>query len=174
MEQSLPKKREYILYAPVTKEQNELYQSILDHDIRAFLENKHLSKASSTGTLTPRKRKSESPDEEDDDSTVATPRTRSGLSSTAMSRSSSSRSMRKRARTSYREMTDSEWYEAMEQAEKTQFKDEYSPSPEVQKLTTTSNPFLTKDVNCREILWKPQSTKHDYATSKSCESPVSV
>ena len=138
MEHSLPKKREYILYAPVTHEQNELYQSILDHDIRSFLENKHLSKASSTGTLTPRKRKSESPDEEDDESSVATPVTRSGLSSTAMSRSSSSRSMRKRPRTSYREMTDSEWYEAMEQAEKEQFKDTYTPSPEVLKLSTTS------------------------------------
>jgi hypothetical protein len=35
-------------------------------------------------------------------------------------------------------MTDSEWYEAMEKAEKEQFKDTYTPSPEVQKLSTTS------------------------------------
>lgn len=177
VEHSLPKKREYILYAPVTHEQNELYQSILEHDIRSFLENKHLSKASSTGTSTPRKRKSESPDEEDDDfSTVATPRTRSGLSSTVMSRSSSSRSMRKRPRTSYREMTDSEWYEAMEQAEKTQFKDDYTPSPEVQKLTSTSKSpsRLRAIITCRKILGKPQPTKYDYATSKGGESPVFV
>ena len=46
--------------------------------------------------------------------------------------------MRKRPRTSYREMTDSEWYEAMARAEKEQFKDDYTPSPEVLKLAGTS------------------------------------
>jgi ATP-dependent DNA helicase len=34
-------------------------------------------------------------------------------------------------------MTDSEWYAAMERAEKEQFKEGYSPSPEVQKLTAS-------------------------------------
>jgi len=120
-------------------EQNELYQSILDKDIRAFLENKHLSRASS-GAVTPRKRKSESPDEDEGETSAAsTPRTRSGAS-TPMSRSSSMRSVRKKQRTSYREMTDSEWYSAMEKAEKTQFKDDYTPSPEVIKL---QNPTRT-------------------------------
>jgi hypothetical protein len=118
-------------------EQNELYQSILDRDIRSFLENKHLSRAS-PGTVTPRKRKSESPDE--DESPVSTPKTRSGAS-TPMSRSSSTRSTRKKQRTNYREMTDSEWYEAMERAEKEQFKDDYVPSPEVERLTTRDSPI---------------------------------
>ena len=123
VEHSLPKKREYILYAPLTVEQNELYQSILDRDIHSFLENKHLARVTSSGTVTPRKRKSESPDEDTEVSTNSTPRTRSGTS-TPMSRSSSMRSTRKKQRTSYREMTDSEWYEAMEKAEKEQFNDE--------------------------------------------------
>ena len=134
VEHSLPKKREYILYAPSTVEQNLLCQSILDRDIRSFLENKHLSKASSSGTVTPRKRKSESPDD-DEESTISTPRTASGTS-TPMSRSSSTRSTRKKQRTSYREMTDHEWFTAMEKAEKEQFKYEYTPSPEVAKLST--------------------------------------
>lgn len=142
MEHSLPKKREYILYAPLTAEQNELYQSILEKDIRAFLENKHLSRATS-GTVTPRKRKSESPDDVDEDtSAVSTPRTRSGASTPNMSRSSSIRSTRKKQRTSYREMTDSEWYSAMEKAEKEQFSDDYTPSPEVLKLTSSTRTFL--------------------------------
>lgn len=139
VEHSLPKKREYILYAPLTVQQNELYQSILDKDIRSFLENKHLSRASS-GIATPRKRKSESP-EEDEESTNSTPRTGSGTA-TPMSRSSSMRSTRKKQRTSYREMTDDEWYEAMAKAEKEQFKDYYIPSPEVQKLSTRTFPLL--------------------------------
>ena len=121
-------------------EQNEIYQSILDRDIRTYLENKHLSKASS-GTITPLKR---SPEEEDDDeSIVTTPRTRSGTG-TPMSRDSSQRSSgRKKQRTSYREMTDSEWYEAMQKAERNQFKDNYTPSPEVLKLNTTRISPLT-------------------------------
>jgi ATP-dependent DNA helicase len=135
VEHSLPKKREYILYAPSTVEQNALYQSILDRDIRSFLENKHLSKASSSGTVTPRKRKSESPDDDDEDSIISTPQTRSGAS-TPMSRGSSTRSIRKKQRTSYREMTDHEWFTAMEKAEKEQFKDEYTPFPEVAKIST--------------------------------------
>lgn len=142
VEHSLPKKREYILYAPLTVEQNELYQSILDKDIRAFLENKHLSRATS-GTVTPRKRKSESPDEEEETSTATSPRTRSQVSTPNMSRSSSMRSVRKKQRTSYREMTDSEWYSAMEKAEKEQFNEDYTPSPEVLKLTSTRNPALS-------------------------------
>jgi len=142
VEQSLPKKREYILYAPLTVEQNELYQSILDKDIRAFLENKHLSRATS-GTVTPRKRRSESPDEEEETSAATSPRTRSQGSAPNMSRSSSMRSMRKRQRTSYREMTDSEWYSAMEKAEKEQFNDDYTPSPEVVKLTSTRTTILS-------------------------------
>jgi hypothetical protein len=174
VEHSLPKKREYILYAPLTEEQSELYQSILDKDIHRFLENKHLSKASSTGTLTPRKRKSESPDE-DDESGRSTPTTRSGLS-TPMSRTSSSRSMRKRLKTSYREMTDAQWFEAMEKAEKEQFKDDYTPSPEVQKLTSTTRisqiPFLTVDT--RKIFRQSKFTKYDYATSKSSESSIFI
>lgn len=49
----LPKKREYVLYAPMTKEQTDLYNSINDRkaDTRAFLENKlmeHLTGSTST------------------------------------------------------------------------------------------------------------------------------
>ena len=46
------------------------------------------------------------------------------------------RGTRKRQRTSYREMTDNEWFTAMEKAEKEQFKDDYTPSSEVTKLST--------------------------------------
>jgi len=134
VEQSLPKKREYILYAPLTVEQNELYQSILDNDVRNFLENKHLSRAGTTsGSVTPqRKRKSASPTE-DENEEGSTGRTTG--SSTPLSLGG--RRTRKKPRMSYREMTDQEWYSAMEKAEKEQFKDEYIPSPEVLKLTSS-------------------------------------
>src|SRR5437764_12481834 len=40
-------------------------------------------------------------------------------------------------------MTDSEWYSAMEKAEKKQFNDDYTPSPEVLKLTSTRTTALS-------------------------------
>jgi ATP-dependent DNA helicase len=148
VEHSLPKKREYILYAPLTFEQNELYQSILDKDVWNFLENKHLSRASTFGSVTPRKRTSESiGDEAEEDGVLSeeetTPQAGSG-SLTPMSLSG--RSTRKKARLSYREITDAEWYLAMEKAEKDQFKDDYTPSPEVLRLAssrTPSSPYPT-------------------------------
>ncbi|KAM0274282.1 hypothetical protein ACHAQH_007989 [Verticillium albo-atrum] len=46
----LPKKREYILYAPMTKEQTDLYNAISDKntDSRAFLENKVIASLEAT------------------------------------------------------------------------------------------------------------------------------
>src|SRR4051812_18390621 len=45
----LPKKREYVLYAPMTKEQTDLYNVINDKNIdtRAFLENKVVERLTS-------------------------------------------------------------------------------------------------------------------------------
>lgn len=50
----LPKKREYILYAPMTKEQTDLYNAITDRntDTRAYLENKVVERLTGT-TNTP-------------------------------------------------------------------------------------------------------------------------
>ncbi|RMZ90822.1 hypothetical protein DV736_g1955, partial [Chaetothyriales sp. CBS 134916] len=66
VESSLPKKREYILYAPLTSEQKELYREILAGTSRAYLEDKAAEriesrsaslkrKANSSGRSTPGK-----------------------------------------------------------------------------------------------------------------------
>lgn len=47
VETNLPKKREYILYAPLTTEQKELYRKIKDNDIRAYLEEKAMERLDS-------------------------------------------------------------------------------------------------------------------------------
>ncbi|OAA66562.1 snf2 family helicase ATPase [Niveomyces insectorum RCEF 264] len=51
----LPKKREYILYAPMTKEQTDLYNAINDKnvDTRAYLENKVVEHILSSAASTP-------------------------------------------------------------------------------------------------------------------------
>ncbi len=46
VETLLPKKREYILYAPLTPVQKELYRKIKDGDVRAYLEGKVLERLS--------------------------------------------------------------------------------------------------------------------------------
>ena len=50
VETSLPKKREYVLYAPLTQSQRELYQEILEGNSRAYLENKAFETFSREGT----------------------------------------------------------------------------------------------------------------------------
>lgn len=51
----LPKKREYVLYAPMTKEQTDLYNVISDRgtDTRAYLENKVVESLAASVTGTP-------------------------------------------------------------------------------------------------------------------------
>ncbi|KAI9706991.1 MAG: hypothetical protein M1820_004579 [Bogoriella megaspora] len=50
VEHSLPKKREYILYAPLSASQRELYQAILEGNSRDYLENKAVEHLSGTAT----------------------------------------------------------------------------------------------------------------------------
>ncbi|KAM0325848.1 hypothetical protein ACHAQA_007150 [Verticillium albo-atrum] len=85
----LPKKREYILYAPMTKEQTDLYNAISDKntDSRAFLENKVIESlkatrpapvpAPSTGPRSSRSKKTATPKvkakEEEDDTMISLP-----------------------------------------------------------------------------------------------------
>lgn len=44
VEKNLPKKREYILYAPLTSTQKELYRKIKEDDIRAYLQEKAIER----------------------------------------------------------------------------------------------------------------------------------
>jgi ATP-dependent DNA helicase len=53
VEKMLPKKREYILYAPLTQMQRELYQAILDGTSQTYLEEKVIERLSISGTATP-------------------------------------------------------------------------------------------------------------------------
>lgn len=56
----LPKKREYVLYAPMTKEQTDLYNVVSDRktDTREYLENKAIEQITNTSSTPPRSRQS--------------------------------------------------------------------------------------------------------------------
>jgi ATP-dependent DNA helicase len=82
VEHMLPKKREYVLYAPMTKEQTELYNIISDKnaDARKYLENKVVerltrtaSSAASSRTASPRRGSIKGTKAEDSDSEADLP-----------------------------------------------------------------------------------------------------
>ncbi|KAL4752396.1 hypothetical protein BDW72DRAFT_171149 [Aspergillus terricola var. indicus] len=106
VETALPKKREYILYAPLTTEQKDLYREILNGTGRQYLEEKATErlmakngKISRPGSL---KRSASS-------SVVSTPNksVRSSRDSTPGSRASSTR--RRKAPQSYKDISDREF-----------------------------------------------------------------
>lgn len=112
VETHLPKKREYILYAPLTPIQKELYRKIKEGDIQEFLEQKAVERISGEKakrkdlpTSKGVKRKADQWD--------ATPN-KSAKSSRSSTPASSARSRRKGIkRPSYAEVSDRRYFEQM-------------------------------------------------------------
>jgi ATP-dependent DNA helicase len=106
VETALPKKREYILYAPLTAEQKDLYREILNGTGRQYLEEKATERLMAKNEKTLRsgslKRSASS-------SGVSTPNKslKSSRDSTPASTTSSAR--RRRAPRSYKDITDREF-----------------------------------------------------------------
>jgi len=103
VESSLPKKREYILYAPLTAEQKELYREILAGTSRSYLEEKAVERIEARSRTASLKRKNT-------DSGRSTPAKsiKASRDSTpaSMTSTSSIRRGRKTARTRYRDISD--------------------------------------------------------------------
>lgn len=112
VEHSLPKKREYVLYAPLTQTQRELYQEILDGNSRAYLENKAVETLSREGTPNNRsalKRKIASG--------TSTPNksAKTSRASTPASVAGSTRSLRiKKGKQNYEELSDTAYFKQLE------------------------------------------------------------
>ncbi|KAK4948149.1 putative ATPase [Elasticomyces elasticus] len=115
VESSLPKKREYILYAPLTSEQKELYREILAGTGRSYLEDKAVERIEARSRAASLKRKA-------GDSGRSTPAKslKASRASTPASVAStgSVRRGRKGARTSYRDVTDGEFNKRLRQLER--------------------------------------------------------
>jgi ATP-dependent DNA helicase len=107
VETSLPKKREYILYAPLTHEQKELYREIISGTARQFLENKAVQRIESRMSTGGQVSRATSLKRKLDDSGSSTPfkSIKSARSSTPGSVSGRTR----QKRLSYREIGDREF-----------------------------------------------------------------
>lgn len=114
VETSLPKKREYVLYAPLTQTQRELYQEILEGNSRAYLENKVVESLSAANTPATsrsgsRKRKaagsSSTPNKSAKSSRASTP---------ATTASTGTRSRKAKKSQKYEEVSDAEYFKQLE------------------------------------------------------------
>ncbi|OJJ49915.1 hypothetical protein ASPZODRAFT_89549 [Penicilliopsis zonata CBS 506.65] len=105
VETSLPKKREYILYAPLTTEQKDLYREILNGTGRKYLEEKATARLIAKNE---RLSRSASLKRGAEESEAPTPN-KSLRSSRTSTPSSSASSRRRRATQSYREISDREF-----------------------------------------------------------------
>ena len=114
VETNLPKKREYILYAPLTVSQKEIYRKIKDDDIRAYLEEKAVERIgekledSRVSEVKGKKRKA--------GSGTSTPN-KSAKSSRGSTPASSIRSGRsgRRGRKNYEEVSDRQYFKQLEE-----------------------------------------------------------
>jgi ATP-dependent DNA helicase len=119
VESLMPKKREYVLFAPLSPMQRELYQAILDGTSRSYLEEKameRLSIGTGSGTATPlsirsnngsRKRKSLL-------SGVNTPNKSAKTSRESTPASTASRRGRGRPKENYEEVSDRKYFAELE------------------------------------------------------------
>lgn len=135
VETNLPKKREYILYAPLTPAQRDLYRKIKDDDIRGYLEEKAIQRIgerlqdSSVGKSRGTKRKA----------SPATPTlnksAKTSRGSTPASTARSGRTSRKRK--NYEEVSDSQYFKELEESEESEALDSEEEA-EKQKADTLS------------------------------------
>ncbi|KAH7084287.1 SNF2 family N-terminal domain-containing protein [Paraphoma chrysanthemicola] len=140
VESLMPKKREYVLYAPLTAMQRELYQAILDGTSRSYLEEKAVERLSiglNSGAGTPlsirsnngsRKRKALSG--------ISTPNKSAKTSRAGTPASVVSNRSRGRAKRNYEEVSDSQYFASLDNEEQSseELEEELDSEEEEEKI----------------------------------------
>lgn len=130
VETSLPKKREYVLYAPLTQTQRELYQEILEGNSRAYLENKVVQTLS--GATTPVSTRSRSLKRKTaDDTTTPNKSTKSSRASTPATNSSTGpRSRKAKKNQKYEEVSDAQYFKELDETPSSPIDDDIESADE--------------------------------------------
>ena len=179
VETHLPKKREYILYAPLTAIQKELYRKIKEGDIRSYLEGKAIEringdKAESQKLTSLRglKRKVESEN--------VTPN-KSAKSSRSSTPASNGRSGRKGIkRKAYAEVTDREYFKQIGESSESEEVDveEQEEQERERTLSLASKFFLFGHhltlISARERSFTQKASKSHHATPSGMQQPSSL
>lgn len=151
VETSLPKKREYVLYAPLTQTQRELYQEILEGNSRAYLENKVVETLS--GTATPnsvrslsRKRKlvddSLTPNKSAKSSRASTPGTANG---------SSARSRKAKKSRDYEELSDAQYFKKLEDMPSSPVSEDLDDEEEEEKERAKTLAIAKREISQKKL-----------------------
>lgn len=154
VEKSLPKKREYVLYAPLTQTQRELYHEILEGNSRSYLENKIIESLS--GASTPASARSRSLKRKAG-SEAATPNksAKSSRASTpATTDSVGPRSRRAKKKQQYEEVSDSRYFKQLEE-EDDQTNEEDAESEDEAEVERTKTLSLAKRELANKKLQNP-------------------
>lgn len=117
VETSLPKKREYILYAPLTSEQKDLYREIITGTGRKYLEDKALERLTSKSASSTRSQSLKRKRSGSEESTPVKSVKSSENSTPGPDGPTSSRPRRRAARNGYKEITDGEFDETLRKME---------------------------------------------------------
>lgn len=135
VETSLPKKREYILYAPMTTTQKDLYRHILEGDSRAYLEEKVVERMNArNGARTPNGRRSGSL-KRNAGSDISPP-SKSAKSSRGSTPASSIRSRSGKKRKDYRELSDAEYFKQLADGTEAEVTDTEEDLEELERART--------------------------------------
>ena len=146
VETNLPKKREYILYAPLTPSQKEIYRKIKDNDIRSYLEEQAMRrigdklKDTRVSSVKGTKRKAASG--------ASTPNKSAKSSRGSTPASSGIRSGRSRRRQDYAEVSDREYFKRLEEGSESESTDEES---RVEKNRADLITQVRKEVNHKKL-----------------------
>ncbi|KAF2639485.1 hypothetical protein P280DRAFT_470138 [Massarina eburnea CBS 473.64] len=154
VESLMPKKREYVLYAPLTPMQRELYQAILDGTSRSYLEEKaveRLSVGTRSGTATPLSTRS-------NDGSLKRKSLKNGLDTPSKSAKTSRASTpastasvrgRGRPKKNYEEVSDREYFAKIDAPESSQEEEELDSEAEEERTRAA-----TFEIAKRQLLQK--------------------
>ncbi|EDU48119.1 ISWI chromatin-remodeling complex ATPase ISW2 [Pyrenophora tritici-repentis] len=138
VESLMPKKREYVLYAPLTAMQRELYQAILDGTSRSYLEEKAVERLSiglSSRAGTPLSIRSNNGGlKRKALSRLNTPSKSAKTSRAGTPASVASTRSRGRPKKNYEEVSDNEFFDNMDKPEEEEEEEELSSDAEDEKI----------------------------------------
>lgn len=157
VEKLLPKKREYVLYAPLTSMQRELYQAILDGSSRTYLENKAVERMSMSRSATPMSttgRSSINPKRKAAGMSGRSTPAKSIKSSRESTPSGSVRGItrgRRSKRQSYEELSDRQYFQQLNDDESDEEPEDLSSEAEEEKIWAADLALAKKQIGQKKL-----------------------
>ena len=146
VEHDLPKKREYIFYAPLSSEQRELYREVIDGSSRQYLEDKAVERINSRKG-TPLRQSASNNNlkrklDNDNASGTATPNksTKTSRASTPASTSStrSGRKAKAKAKKGFTEVSDRQFFKELDQSSESESEPDFDEQVEIERAKTVA------------------------------------